>query len=54
MALPFGGVSSTKQGLYKKILKNKKQFKVNRNKQQLSSLARQVKTIEQGFKKIHK
>jgi hypothetical protein len=46
------GVSSTKQGLQKHI-KKRKQFKVSRNKQQLSSLARQVKTKEQGFKKIH-
>ncbi|WP_348736177.1 hypothetical protein [Spiroplasma endosymbiont of Ammophila pubescens] len=45
-------VSSTKQGLQKHI-KERKQFKVSRNKQQLSSLARQVKTREQGFKRIH-
>ncbi len=46
------GVSSTKQGLQKHI-KERKQFKVSRNKQQLSSLARQAKTREQGFKRIH-
>ncbi|WP_348735656.1 hypothetical protein [Spiroplasma endosymbiont of Ammophila pubescens] len=46
------GVSSTKQGLQKHI-KERKQFKVSRNKQQLSSLARQAKTRELGFKRIH-
>ncbi len=46
------GVSSTKKGLQKHI-KERKQFKVSRNKQQLSSLARQAKTREQGFKRIH-
>ncbi|UZQ30060.1 MAG: hypothetical protein OHM56_00405 [Spiroplasma phoeniceum] len=46
------GVSSTKQGLQKHI-KEQKQFKVSRNKQQLSSLAKQAKTREQGFKRIH-
>ncbi len=46
------GVSSTKQGLQKHI-KERKQFKVSRNKQQLSSLVKQAKTREQGFKRIH-
>ncbi len=46
------GVSSTKQGLQKHI-KERKQFKVSRNKQQLSSLARQAKTRELSFKRIH-
>ncbi len=45
-------VSSTKQGLQKHI-KERKQFKVSRNKQQLSSLAKQAKTREQGFKRIN-
>ncbi len=45
-------VYSTKQGLQKHI-KERKQFKVSRNKQQLSSLAKQAKTREQGFKRIH-
>ncbi|WP_338988836.1 hypothetical protein [Spiroplasma endosymbiont of Seladonia tumulorum] len=46
------GVSSTKQGL-QKYIKERKQFKVSRNKQQLSSLAKQAKTREQGFKRIY-
>ena len=49
-------VYSTGKGLQGHI-KERKQFKVNRNvshnKQQLSSLARQAKTREQGFKRIH-
>ncbi|WP_348735125.1 hypothetical protein [Spiroplasma endosymbiont of Ammophila pubescens] len=47
------GVSSTKQGLQKHI-KERKQFKVSRNKQQLSSLARQAKTREQGYRRVNK
>lgn len=46
------GVSSTKKGLQRHI-KERKQFKVSRNKQQLSSLTKQAKTREQGFKRIH-
>ncbi|UZQ30648.1 MAG: hypothetical protein OHM56_03710 [Spiroplasma phoeniceum] len=46
------GVSSTGKGLQKHI-RERKQFKFSRNKQQLSSLARQAKTREQGFKRIH-
>ncbi|MFX4057023.1 MAG: hypothetical protein EHV01_001630 [Spiroplasma sp. hy2] len=46
------GVSSTKKGLQGHI-KERKQFKFSRNKQQLSSLVRQAKTREQGFKRIH-
>nr|CAK99664.1 plectrovirus spv1-r8a2b orf 5 n-terminal truncated protein [Spiroplasma citri] len=46
------GVSDTKQGMQKHI-KERKQFKINRNKQQLSSLAKQAKIREQGFKRVH-
>lgn len=46
------GVSSTKKVLQGHI-KERKQFKVSRNKQQLSSLVRQAKIREQGFKRIH-
>lgn len=47
------GVSSTKQGLQKHI-KERKQFKISRNKQQLSSLAKQAKTREQAYRRINK
>ncbi|KAI92346.1 hypothetical protein [Spiroplasma melliferum] len=47
------GVSDTKQGIQKHI-KERKQFKINRNKQQLSSLAKQAKTREQAYRRIHK
>lgn len=47
------GVSDTKQGLQKHI-KERKQFKVSRNKQQLSSLAKQAKTREQAYRRINK
>lgn len=47
------GVSHTKQGIQKHI-KERKQFKINRNKQQLSSLAKQAKTREQGYRRVHK
>ncbi|KAI92567.1 hypothetical protein [Spiroplasma melliferum] len=47
------GVSDTKQGMQKHI-KERKQFKINRNKQQLSSLAKQAKTREQGYRRVHK
>ncbi|RUO86291.1 hypothetical protein [Spiroplasma endosymbiont of Megaselia nigra] len=47
------GVSDTKQGMQKHI-KERKQFKINRNKQQLSSLAKQAKTKEQGYRRVHK
>ncbi|WP_424526790.1 hypothetical protein [Spiroplasma endosymbiont of Glossina fuscipes fuscipes] len=47
------GVSDIKQGMQKHI-KERKQFKINRNKQQLSSLAKQAKTREQGYRRVHK
>ncbi|WP_424526816.1 hypothetical protein ACOBWH_01795 [Spiroplasma endosymbiont of Glossina fuscipes fuscipes] len=47
------GVSDTKQGMQKHI-KERKQFKINRNKQQLSSLAKQAKTREQGYRRVNK
>ncbi|MBW3057846.1 hypothetical protein D6D54_00670 [Spiroplasma poulsonii] len=47
------GVSDTKQGMQKHI-KERKQFKINRNKQQLSSLAKQAKSREQGYRRVHK
>ncbi|AXF96928.1 spiroplasma plectrovirus-related protein [Spiroplasma phoeniceum P40] len=47
------GVSDTKQGMQKHI-KESKQFKINRNKKQLSSLAKQAKTREQGYRRVHK
>ncbi|WP_419334699.1 hypothetical protein [Spiroplasma endosymbiont of Sarcophaga variegata] len=47
------GVSDTKQGMQKHITE-RKQFKINRNKQQLSSLAKQAKTREQGYRRVHK
>nr|CAK99895.1 plectrovirus spv1-r8a2b orf 5 transmembrane protein [Spiroplasma citri] len=47
------GVSDTKQGMQKHI-KERKQFKINRNKKQLSSLAKQAKTREQGYRRVHK
>lgn len=47
------GVSDTKQGM-KKHIKERKQFKINRNKQQLSSLAKQAKTREQGYRVVGK
>ncbi|PWF95700.1 hypothetical protein SMH99_10400 [Spiroplasma poulsonii] len=47
------GVSDTKQGMQKHI-KERKQFKINRNKQQLSSLAKQSKSREQGYRRVHK
>ncbi|WFG97908.1 hypothetical protein M1770_07535 [Spiroplasma citri] len=50
-----GSVSSvfqTGRGMQKHI-KERKQFKINRNKQQLSSLAKQAKIREQGFKRVH-
>ncbi|WHQ36622.1 hypothetical protein [Spiroplasma sp. SV19] len=47
------GVSDTKQGLQKHF-KERKQFKSNRNKQQLSNLAKQAKTREAAFKRINK
>ncbi|WP_114564723.1 hypothetical protein [Spiroplasma phoeniceum] len=53
------GVSDIKQGMQKHI-KERKQFKINSNKikinsnkQQLSSLAKQAKIREQGFKRVH-
>ncbi|WP_424527208.1 hypothetical protein [Spiroplasma endosymbiont of Glossina fuscipes fuscipes] len=47
------GVSDTKQGMQKHI-KERKQFKINRNKQQLSNLAKQAKTREQGYRRVNK
>ncbi|KAF0850036.1 plectrovirus spv1-r8a2b orf 5 transmembrane protein [Spiroplasma poulsonii] len=47
------GVSDTKQGMQKHF-KERKQFKINRNKQQLSSLAKQAKTREQGYRRVNK
>nr|CAK99745.1 plectrovirus spv1-r8a2b orf 5 n-terminal truncated transmembrane protein [Spiroplasma citri] len=47
------GVSNTKQDMQKHI-KERKQFKINRNKQQLSSLAKQAKTREQGYRRVNK
>jgi len=47
------GVSDTKQGIQKHI-KERKQFKINRNKQQLSNLAKQAKTREQGYRRVNK
>ncbi|PWF95398.1 hypothetical protein SMSE_08240 [Spiroplasma poulsonii] len=47
------GVSDTKQGMQKHF-KEHKQFKINRNKQQLSSLAKQAKTREQGYRRVNK
>ncbi|KAI92497.1 hypothetical protein [Spiroplasma melliferum] len=47
------GVSDTKQGIQKHI-KERKDFKINRNKQQLSSLAKQAKTREQGYRRVNK
>ncbi|WP_424526017.1 hypothetical protein [Spiroplasma endosymbiont of Glossina fuscipes fuscipes] len=47
------GVSDTKQGIQKHV-KKRKQFKINRNKQQLSSLAKQAKTREQGYRRVNK
>ncbi len=47
------GVSDTKQGMQKHI-KDRKQFKINRNKQQLSNLAKQAKTREQGYRRVNK
>lgn len=47
------GFSDTKQGMQKHI-KERKQFKINRNKQQLSSLAKQAKTREQGYRRVNK
>ncbi|ALA97992.1 Spiroplasmavirus-related protein [Spiroplasma kunkelii CR2-3x] len=47
------GVSDTKQGMQKHI-KERKQFKINRNKKQLSSLAKQAKTREQAYRRVHK
>ncbi|WP_424527371.1 hypothetical protein [Spiroplasma endosymbiont of Glossina fuscipes fuscipes] len=47
------GVSDNKQGIQKHI-KERKQFKINRNKQQLSSLAKQAKTREQGYWRVNK
>ncbi len=45
------GVFSTKQGLQKHI-KERKQFKVSRNKQQLSSLASKQKQENKGLKEF--
>ncbi|APE75315.1 hypothetical protein [Spiroplasma citri] len=50
-----GSVSSvfqTGRGMQKHF-EDRKRFKNNRNKQQLSSLAKQAKTREQGFKRVH-
>ncbi|WP_426605533.1 hypothetical protein [Spiroplasma endosymbiont of Glossina fuscipes fuscipes] len=47
------GVSDTKQGMQKHI-KDRKQFKINRNKQQLSNLVKQAKTREQGYRRVNK
>ncbi|WP_348734995.1 hypothetical protein [Spiroplasma endosymbiont of Ammophila pubescens] len=47
------GVLDTKQGIQKHV-EERKQFKINRNKQQLSSLARQAKTREQGYRRVNK
>ncbi|GAA6238949.1 MAG: hypothetical protein SPLM_10660 [Spiroplasma phoeniceum] len=47
------GVSDTKQGMQKHI-KEHKQFKINRNKQQLSNLAKQAKTRKQGYRRVNK
>ncbi|KAI93079.1 hypothetical protein [Spiroplasma melliferum] len=47
------GVSDTKQGMQKHI-KERKQFKINRNKQQLSNLAKPAKTREQGYRRVNK
>ncbi|WP_424526396.1 hypothetical protein [Spiroplasma endosymbiont of Glossina fuscipes fuscipes] len=47
------GVSDTKQGIQKHV-KERKQFKNNRNKQQLSNLAKQAKTREQGYRRVNK
>ncbi|WP_348737164.1 hypothetical protein [Spiroplasma endosymbiont of Ammophila pubescens] len=47
------GVLDTKQDIQKHI-KDRKQFKINRNKQQLSSLAKQAKTKEQGYRRVNK
>lgn len=47
------GVSDTKQGMQKHI-KERKQFKINCNKQQLSNLAKQAKTREQGYRRVNK
>ncbi|WP_338963334.1 MULTISPECIES: hypothetical protein [unclassified Spiroplasma] len=47
------GVSDTKQGIQKHI-KERKQFKINRDKQQLSSLAKQAKSREQGYRIVNK
>ncbi|WP_338989366.1 hypothetical protein [Spiroplasma endosymbiont of Seladonia tumulorum] len=47
------GVLDTKQGIQKHV-EERKQFKINRNKQQLSSLAKQAKTREQGYRRVNK
>ncbi|QCO24500.1 Spiroplasmavirus-related protein [Spiroplasma melliferum] len=47
------GAVNTGKGV-KAHFKERKQFKINRNKQQLSSLAKQAKTREQGYRRVHK